>query len=132
MQIPEAIIDRATRLTVAERQRFLEWRAEPTPSANALWSQRAMAVVTTQDMARIAGRGQRLTTIMDAAFRAVAASAGAPDGVSYFDEDRGPEADWEPAATTAAETVAAVAVADLISAEMLAFIVEPWDRLLAE
>jgi hypothetical protein len=69
---------------------------------------------------------------MDRAYQAVAASAGGSKEVSYFANDRGPELDWQSAGMTAAETVGAWVASDLISEELLSFIVEPWKALLDE
>jgi hypothetical protein len=129
---PEEIIARAMYLSEAERRRFKLWRDQPRPTDTTLWSQRATAMRTVEDRARAAGREQQLVTAMDRAFQAVAASAGGSGEVSYFANDRGPELDWEPAGKTAAEAVAAWVASDLISQELLSFIVEPWDALLDE
>jgi hypothetical protein len=127
---PEAIISRARHLSEAERRRFKLWRDQPRPTGTTIWSQRATAMNTVEEKARAAGREQQQVTAMDRAYQAVAASAGASEGVSYFADDRGQELDWEPAARTAAEAVAASVVPDLISEAMLLFIVEPWNALL--
>jgi hypothetical protein len=85
-----------------------------------------------EDSARQAGREPEQVTAMDRAYGAVATSAGDTQAASYFAEDRGPRPEWEAAATTAAEAVAACVVADLIPDEMLSFILEPWAELLDE
>jgi hypothetical protein len=129
---PEAIISRARHLSEAERRRFKLWRDQARPTDTTLWSQRATAMRTVEEKARAAGREQQQVAAMDRAYQAVAASAGGPEEVSYFANDRGPELDWEPAGRTAAEAVAAWVASDLISEELFSFIVEPWKALLDE
>jgi hypothetical protein len=128
----EEIIARARHLSEAERRRFKLWRDQPRPTDTTLWSQRATAIRTIEEKARTAGREQKQVTAMDRAFQAVAASAGDAAGISFFADDRGPEPDWEAAGRTAAEAVAAWVASDLISDELFAFIIEPWNALLEE
>jgi hypothetical protein len=126
----EAIVERARRLTPFERQRFADWRAGPNPSPDGLWSERAMALAAAFEAARAAGSSGDQIAAMDRAYQAVVDAAGVGRSVSYFADVRGPTAEWEPAAAAAAEAAAAVIVADSISPILLAFLLEPWERIL--
>jgi hypothetical protein len=93
----EAIVERARGLTPTELQRFAEWRTGPTPSPEGLWSERAMTLAAAFEAARAAGRIGDQIAAMDRAYQAVVDAASVGRSISYFADDRGPTAGWEPA-----------------------------------
>ena len=90
-----------------------------------------MAVLATEEHGRVAGLAGTQGSAMDRAYRAVAASAGEAAPGGYFADD-GPQSDWEPAATLAAEVAGAIIGRSVIDAVMFDFIIAPWFRLLRE
>jgi uncharacterized protein with GYD domain len=121
------LFTQAAAITVQQRQAFAGW------AASALTSERQTALHTVKDEAERTGRARQQAEAMDRAFKAVAASAGVSDTVSYWDDDRGrgDRNEWVFAADIAAEVAAVLVVEDHIAPEMRDFLLEPWDRFMS-
>ena len=119
----DELLGQARTMTEAQRKTLADW------SVTALRSDRQMAVNAAMETARRLGRAAEQVRAMDAAFQAVARSAGVDDPSSYFADESGVPGDnyqWEPAAEVAAAAAAAIVVEDAIAPEMAELIFEPW------
>src|SRR5262245_24885365 len=114
----------ARRLSAQERAAMASWMS------TAVLSDRAIALESVLERARLRGRAAAVREAMDDAFGSVVESAGA-QRYSYWAEDRGSSPSWDAAGQMAAWAAAAEAAADLIGPDMKALLADPWNEVVS-